>query len=93
MTATELRETAKEIPEIVGAHGMNKPELVSAIKKARGIEDPAGAKDATLVRGLKKQMKELKAKQAAAISAEDDKMAAIFRKRVIRLKKKIRRAA
>ena len=44
MTATELREVAKEIPEITGASGMKKEELISAIKKARGIEEKVVAK-------------------------------------------------
>ena len=93
MTATELRDLAKEIPEITGVHGMNKTELVSAIKKARGIEETVGAKNAGQVRELKKKIKELKAQQAAALEAEDSRMAAISRKRIIRLKKKTRKAA
>ena len=93
MTATELRDLAKEIPEITGVHGMNKTELVSAIKKARGIEETVGAKNAGQVRELKKKIKELKAQQAAALEAEDSRMAAIYRKRIIRLKKKTRKAA
>lgn len=44
MTVKDLREVAKEIPEITGAHGMKKDELLVAIKQARGIEDePAPA--------------------------------------------------
>ena len=35
MTAKELRDLAKEIPGITGAHGMNKPELLTEIKKTR----------------------------------------------------------
>jgi len=31
MTAKELREVGKQIPEITGVYGMNKPELISAI--------------------------------------------------------------
>ena len=93
MTATELRDVAKEIPEITGVHGMNKTELVSAIKKARGIEETAGKKNAGQVRELKKKIKELKAQQAAALEADDSRMAAIYRKRIIRLKKKTRKAA
>jgi len=37
MTATELRELAKGIDGITGVHGMNKAELISAVKQARGI--------------------------------------------------------
>lgn len=91
MTSKELRELAKGIEGVVGVHGMNKVELVSIIKKARGIEDstPKGAGDG--VRELKLKIKELKAKRASFIESKDDRMAAIYRKRIIRLKKKTRR--
>lgn len=92
MTATELREMAKEIPEITGAHGMNKPELISAIKKARGIEDN-GKKAGASMRDLKAKIKALKAERSAALEAEDTRMAAIYRRRISRLKKRTRRSA
>ena len=51
MTAKELREVAMTIPEIVGVHGMNKNELISAVKKARGIaEETAKSASSTSVR-------------------------------------------
>ncbi|MBW2591236.1 MAG: Rho termination factor N-terminal domain-containing protein [Deltaproteobacteria bacterium] len=37
MTVKDLREIAKEIPEITGVHGMNKAELLDAIEKVKGI--------------------------------------------------------
>ena len=37
MTVKDLREIAKEIPDITGVHGMNKAELLDAIEKAKGI--------------------------------------------------------
>ena len=37
MTVKALREIAKEIPEITGAHGMKKEELLVAIKEVRGV--------------------------------------------------------
>ena len=39
MTVKALREIGKEIPEIIGVHGMKKEELIVAIKEARGIKD------------------------------------------------------
>lgn len=94
MTSKELRETAIDIPEITGAHGMNKAELISAIKAARGIaEDGSARQKSGRIRKLKKQIKALKAKREAALTQEDERMAAIYRKRIIRLKKKTRRAA
>ncbi|MBW1987924.1 MAG: Rho termination factor N-terminal domain-containing protein [Deltaproteobacteria bacterium] len=92
MTATELRAVAKEIPGITGVHAMNKAELLSAIKEARGIIDER-KKDKSDVRELKKRIKELKAEREKALEANDEKRAGILRKRIIRLKKKTRRAA
>ena len=93
MTATELRDVAKDIPEIVGAHGMNKTELVSAIKEARGIVDESKKRGGGDVRKIKKQMKAAKGQYKAALDKDDTKMAGIYRKRMIRLKKKTRRVA
>jgi hypothetical protein len=39
MTVKELREIAKEIPDITGVHGMNKAELIDAVEKAKGIAE------------------------------------------------------
>ena len=94
MTAKELRELAGDIPEITGVHGMNKIELISAIKKVRGIEDTTTKKDtSSSVREIKKKIKKLKAEREKLLEKDDAKMAAIYRKRIIRLKKKSRRAA
>ena len=92
MTSKELREVAMEIPDIVGAHGMNKAELISAIKQSRGIEEEGGGKSSE-VREIKQKIKDLKSKREAALEKDDEKMADILRKRIIRLKKKSRRAA
>ena len=35
MTVKDLREIAKEIPDITGVHGMNKAELLDAVEKAK----------------------------------------------------------
>ncbi len=93
MTAKELREIGKQIPEITGVFGMNKAELISAVKKARGIvDDSPKTKDAS-VREIKKKIQKLKTERETALSKNDAKMAAIYRRRITRLKKKTRRAA
>jgi len=93
MTVTDLREMAKEIPEIAGVHGMKKEELIVAIKKAKGIVDePVKKTDASLGE-IKKKIKAIKAQRQAAIEAKDKKMATIFKRRISKLKKKSRRAA
>ncbi len=93
MTATELRALAKEIPGIVGVHGMNKNELVGQIKEARGIVDESGKKNTGKVRELKQKIRALRAQREKSLNAEDDKMAQIYKERIIRLKKKTRRSA
>jgi len=93
MTATELREIAKETPGITGAHGMNKAELLTEIKKARGIEDAGVKKKDTSIREIKARIKALKDKRAAALEADDRRMAAIYKRQISRLKSRARRAA
>ncbi len=92
MTVTDLREMAKEIPEVVGVHGMKKEELIVAIKKSKGIVDePVKKTDASLGE-IKQRIKANKAQRQAAIEAKDKKMATIYKRRISRLKKKSRRA-
>ena len=93
MTAKELREVGKQLPEITGVYGMNKAELISAIKKAKGIEEDVGKKTDTSVREIKKKIKALKTEREMAINNKDEKMAKIYRRRISKLKKKTRRAA
>ncbi len=93
MTAKELREVALGLPGIAGVHGMNKDELVSAIKKAKGIKEEEGAKKDSSVRELKQKIKLLKTKRNGALTADDAKQATTLRRRISRLKKRCRRAA
>ena len=93
MTATELREIAKETDSITGAHGMNKAELLSAIQKARGIEETGKKKGDKSIREIKAKIKTLKAQRAAALEAKDHRLAAICKRRISRLKSRTRRAA
>ena len=93
MTAKELREIAKGIPEINGVHGMNKGELIAAVKAARGIVDEKAERTDHSVREIKKKIRALKAKRGGAVEGNDKKMATIYRRRISRLKKKTRRAA
>ncbi len=93
MTSKELTVIALEIPEIIGVHGMNKPELTSAIKKARGIAEDATKKANASVREIKQKISALKTQYRAAFEGKDKNMAVILRRRISRLKKKTRKAA
>ena len=100
MTVTELREIAKEIQGITGVHGMKKPELLAAVKEARGIVDeprkktgPPSPKAKVPKATLKTMIRDIKAKRRQALEAKDRKMADRFRRQISKLKKKTRKAA
>ncbi len=93
MTAKELREIAIALPDVTGVHGMNKAELINVIKLDRGIEIKSGKKTDSAVREIKKKIKEFKAKMETLLESNDNKMAAIYKQRIIKLKKKTRKAA
>ena len=93
MTVKELREMAKDIPQIVGVHGMKKEELIVEIKKVKGIVDePLKKADASIAQ-LKQKIRALKIERQTAMEAKDKKKATIFRRRISKLKKMTRRLA
>jgi hypothetical protein len=94
MTATELRKYALDLGEITGVHGMNKEELLAAIKKVKGIKDEGKAAKTVNVRELKEKAQGARAQKLAAIEAgEPRKKIDILRKKANRLKKKTHKAA
>ena len=95
MTATELRKYALELGEITGVHGMNKEELLAAIKEAKGLKEEAKkAAKSVSVRDLKVKIKELRdKKQAAREEGAAKKALDTLRRRINRLKKRTRKAA
>lgn len=93
MTVKDLREMAKDMPGIVGVHGMKKEELIVAIKEVKGIKDEPVKKADASIGEIKKQIKAMKAQRQGALAAKDSKMATIYKRRISRLKKKSRKAA
>jgi len=93
MTVKELREIALSIPDLTGVHGMNKQDLLSAIKAHRGIANGKSKKSSRSVREIKKQIRRLKEKKLAAKRENNRKQAEIIRRQMSRLKKKTRRVA
>ena len=76
MTATELRKYALDLGEISGVHGMNKEELLGAIKQVKGIKDEGKQTEKVSMRDLKEKAAAMRAKKLEAIaggrtSAED----------------------
>lgn len=93
MTVKELKEVALEIPEITGVHGMNKADLLSAVKQAKGIPEEKTRKKTGSIRELKQKIKVLKVKRRDALEAKDAKTATIYRRKISRMKTKMRRFA
>jgi protein involved in temperature-dependent protein secretion len=94
MTATELRKYAMDTGEISGVHGMNKEELLAAIKEAKGIKDEGKHTEKVSMRDLKEKAAAMRAQKLAAIAAQEPQAKIdILRKKANRMKKRTRRAA
>ena len=93
MTVKELREIARDIPDLKGVHAMHKQDLLDAVKAHRGIADAKPKKASRSVREIKKQIRELKAKKQALAAEKNRKQSDILRRQISRLKKKTRRVA
>lgn len=91
MTAKELRELGLTLEGIVGVHGMNKNELIDAIREAKGITVEKTQVKAVDVRVLKAKVAELKTKKLQAKEAGNVKMVESLRRRISNIKKKTRR--
>jgi len=103
MTAKELREMALGMGGIDGVHAMKKEELITAIRKAKGLPQVEGKKEKAPAKKkekiiltkpeLKKKVRELRVKREEALQQKNLKMAEILRKRISRYKKMTRRLA
>ena len=100
MTAVELKEVAKEIPDTVGVTSMLKAELLTLIREYYGLEDENAAKKKVKktkpkasVKDLKAKIIELRGKKADVRGTGDPKQIDILRRRLNRLKKQTRKAA
>ena len=93
MTAKELRQMVMEkIPQITGASGMSKEELLSNIKEFFDLTDEEGKASPyqEQITATKRQIRELRAQKQDMTDAsrkERDKM----RKKIKRLKRRTRR--
>ena len=102
MTVKELREIAVEIPDITGVHGMKKDELLSVVKKARGITDEEPVKKRKVkktasgpmsVKEMKQLIVQLRAEREEIRKTGDRKKLDALRRQINRLKKQTRKSA
>jgi hypothetical protein len=93
-TVKELREEALKIGGVVGVHGMNKEELLEALRKEKGIEPPASKKKIGNVREIKSKVIELRKKKDEERASDASRgRLNILRKKISRMKKQTRRQA
>lgn len=98
MTAPELKEIAKQIPGATGVTAMKKADLISLIKKHRGIEEEEPKKKGVVkgganIKEIKQKIIILKAdKREAQKEKKNKKEKNILRRRINRLKKRTRKA-
>jgi len=96
MTAKELRQLAMDkIPQVVGASGMAKEELLASIKEALGITDGDEKRENPYreqVLALKRQIRELRAEKEA-LTKDKRKERDTARRKINKLKKRTRRLA
>jgi cell division protein FtsX len=59
MTAKELREIAREIPDISGVHAMKKEQLLEVVKEARGKEEKEKPPEKMTAKALREIAREI----------------------------------
>jgi hypothetical protein len=101
MTVVELREIAKEIPDVTGVSGMKKDQLLAIVKEARGIEEEKPAKKKPAKKkpakekgsGPKKEMtsKELKAEISKLRAEKEELRKEGDRKKINAIRRRINR--
>ncbi len=93
-TIKELREEALKIPGVQGIHGLNKAELLAALRVEKGIVDDSAKKKGEGVREIKSKLKEVQKKRddERAQGANRGRLN-VLRRKISKLKKQTRRVA
>lgn len=94
MTAKELRQLVMDkIPQITGASGMDKDQLLVAIKDVLGIKDEEGSKVNPYKEQIHSIKSDIRAMREQKASAGTRKEKDLLRRRINKLKKRTRRLA
>ncbi len=92
-TIKELREEAMKIAGVQGVHGMNKEELLQALRIEKGIPEPEKAKGGN-IRDLKKKVLEMRqSRDQERTDGASRKRLDGLRRKIAKTKKLTRRAA
>jgi hypothetical protein len=93
-TIKELREEALKIPGVQGIHGLNKAELLAALRAEKGIVDTSAKKKSEGVRVVKAKLKEVqKLRDDERAQGANSTRLNILRRKISKLKKQTRRLA
>lgn len=89
VTRTRLIEEAVKIPDITGAHGMTKEQLIHALAKAHGVDLGAarGQQEQATISELKREIRNLKGTLQQAQTSNNRE---VLRKKLKRLKRQTR---
>ena len=96
MTAKELRELVlKQIPQVTGASGLGKDELLVQIKEVLGIggDGPKVSPYKTKILSMKGKMRSLRTARTEVSGDGSRKQKEILRRQINKLKKRTRRLA
>jgi len=96
MTVPKLRDEAMKFEDVIGAHGMNKTQLIEILKQKHGLIEKRTESEALIARkhAMKEKINTLKAEHEQARVAKNSEKADLVRERLRRqrriLKKLIR---
>jgi len=95
LTATKLREIAKQYGDISGTHAMKKDELIVAIRRARGedITTVHGKDVNKKIADLKQTMQKLRDEKQAAREKKNKKAVTHLRRRIKKYRRFTRKMA
>lgn len=92
MTVVKLREEAMKYPDVKGASGMKKDELISLLCEKLGIESEEKKTVAPATKlSIKQHLKELKSRKQEAITKKDKAAVALARNKIRTQKRHLRR--
>jgi len=93
MTVAKLREKVHEFPEVTGASGMHKDQLIDLLCEKLGIQKPHKVALGTDKSAIKAQIHALKKERDAAIAAKDAKKLHDARRKLHHLRRALHKAA
>lgn len=93
MTVAKLREKAHEFPDITGASGLHKDQLIDVLCEKLGVQKPHKVAIGVQKTAIKARIHALKKERDAAMAAKDAKLLHATRRKLHRLRRELHKAA